>query len=131
MGDPKDFKPHVLSDEEIDLYLQGDRRDIDRLILFSLNRLAAAHEVQTRQCAVHAAREAEWNSEVEDLGGIDAIKARAKFVNELIQRSVDRRRMMDKVSSSSVTWALIIFLGFLATSVWESIVHAIKTKLGN
>lgn len=131
MGEQKDFKPHVLSDEEIDLYLQGDRRDIDRLILFSLNRLAAAHEVQTRQCAVHAAREAEWDRDVEDMGGVDAIKDRAKFVNELIKRSVARRSMMEKVASSGVTWALIAFVLFLATSVWDSFVHAIKTRLGN
>lgn len=131
MAEPKDFKPHVLSDEEIDLYLQGDRRDIDRLILFSLNRLAAAHEVQTRQCALHAAREAEWNRDVEDMGGVEAIKERATFVNELIKRSVARRTMMEKVASSGVTWALIAFLLFLATSVWEAIVHAVKAKLGN
>ena len=36
-----DYPPRVLSEEEIELYINGDRREVDRLILFGLNRLAS------------------------------------------------------------------------------------------
>ena len=125
-----DYRPHVLSEEEINLYLQGDRREVDRLILYSLNRLAAAHEIQTRECAVHKKRDEDWQEDVERLGGIDKINERAEFVNELIEQSKARRRMMEKVASSTTTWALIAFLGFLVAATWEHIVRAVRTKLG-
>jgi len=125
-----DYRPHVLSDEEINLYLQGDRREVDRLILYSLNRLAAAHEVQTKECAVHQKREEDWQNDVERLGGMEKINERAEFVNELIEQSRARRRMMEKVASSGLAWALIAFLGFLALAMWDSVVSAVKAKLG-
>ena len=37
----KDIPPRILSEEEVELYLRGDRREIDRLILLSINRIAA------------------------------------------------------------------------------------------
>jgi len=122
------FEPRVLSDEEIEMYLKGDRREVDRLILFSLNRLAA--------CVIpHAKREDERVAEsdrlIESLGGVEAMLKRAKYVDTLVRQSEAKSRMMEKVSQSSLTWVLIAFLGFLAMSTWEAIVTAIKIKLGS
>lgn len=118
-----DYQPRILSAEEIEMYLKGDRQEVDRLILFSLNRLAAT-------LVPHAEREEKVMAEIDKLGGMDAIAARAQYVDEMIARSKAKTRMIDKVAQSSLAWALIAFLGFLAAAVWESIVHAIKVKLG-
>lgn len=105
------------------MYLKGDRREVDRLMLFSLNRLAAA-------LIPHAQQEERLIAEFAKLGGVGAIQARCEFIDELIERSKGRRDMMNKVSQSTLTWALIAFFGFLAVSTWDSIVHAIKLRLG-
>ena len=118
-----EFPPRVLSEEEIEMYLKGDRREVDRLVLFSLNRLAAA-------LIPHAEQEERMLNEFTKLGGIDAIHARCEFIDELIARSKDRRKMMEKVSQSTLTWALIAFFGFLAMATWDSIVNAVKLRLG-
>lgn len=122
-SDSEEFQPHVLSDEEIEMYLKGDRREVDRLILFSLNRLAA--------CLIpHARQEEKFLDEVDALGGMEAIAKRAAFVDGLITQQETKTRMMEKVSQSSITWALLAFFGFLAVATWDAIVHAIKMKLG-
>lgn len=118
-----DYQPRILSAEEIEMYLKGDRQEVDRLILFSLNRLAAT-------LVPHAEREERVMAEIDKLGGMEAIAARAEYVDAMIARSNAKTRMFDKVAQSSLAWALIAFLGFLAAAVWESIVHAVKVKLG-
>ena len=118
-----DYQPRILSAEEIEMYLKGDRQEVDRLILFSLNRLAAT-------LVPHAEREERVMAEIDKLGGMEAIAARAEYVDAMIARSNAKTRMFDKVAQSSLAWALIAFLGFLAAAVWESIAHAVKVKLG-
>lgn len=119
MSDEKDLQPRILSDEEIDLYLRGDRREIDRLILLSLNRLAAT-------LIPHAERETRITEQIEAIGGMDGIAERARFVDALIERQKARNQMLWKVAQSSVAWALPVLLGFFAMAVWNSI----KQKLG-
>lgn len=118
-----DNQPRILSAEEIEMYLKGDRQEVDRLILFSLNRLAAT-------LVPHAEREEKAMAEIDRLGGMEAIAARAKYVDAMIARSNAKTLMMTKVSQSALTWALIAYLAFLATATWEAIVHAVKAKLG-
>jgi hypothetical protein len=117
----------VLSEEEIDLYLQGDRRNIDKLLLTNSNRLTALVLAHMRKEDERNAREdATWKA----IGGEEAIKLRADYVDSLIKRQSVRTAMMEKVSQSTLTWALIAFFGFLATAVWTDIVRAAKLKLG-
>lgn len=118
-----DYQPRILSAEEIEMYLKGDRQEVDRLILFSLNRLAST-------LVPHAEREEKVMAELDRLGGMDAIAARAEYVDAMIARSKAKTQMIDKVAQSSLAWALIAFLCFLAVAAWESAVHAIKVKLG-
>ena len=40
------------------------------------------------------------------------------------------KAMMEKVAASSLSWALIAFLGFIAIAAWESMAHSIKLKVG-
>jgi len=123
MNSEDEFPPRVLSDEEIELYLKGDRREVDRLILFSLNRLSS--------CLIpHIKSESEFMEHVKHLGGMEAIASRAHYVDSLIKKNTARSAMMEKVSQSTVVWAFLAFCGFIAIAVWDSLIHAIKLKLG-
>ena len=117
-----DYEPRILSEEEIDVFLKGDPKDVNRIILYSLNRLAAV-------LIPHAEQEEEWRDKFDALGGFHSIKKRADYVDSLIKRNDARTAMMQKVSESAVGWALIAFLGFLAMAVWHDIVAAIKMAL--
>ncbi len=115
----KDIPPRILSEEEVELYLRGDRREIDRLILLSINRIAAT-------LIPHAERENRISEQLEALGGMDGIAERARFVDALIEKQKARTQMLWKVAQSGVAWALPVFIGFLAMAVWNSI----KQKIG-
>lgn len=111
--------PRVLSDEEIELYMQGERREVDRLILLSLNRLAAA-------LIPHTGREDAIYAQLEAIGGMEGIAARARFVDALIERQKARNQAMWKIAQSGVTWALPLLIGFVAVALW----NAVKQKIG-
>ena len=114
--------PKVFSDEEIEMFLAGDRRQIDRHMLYCLNRIATV-------LIKHTEKEDAFHDSLAEIGGEDAIKKRADYVDSLIKRNDARTAMMQKVSESAVGWALIAFLGFLAIAVWHDIVEAIKMAL--
>ena len=115
----KSETPRVLTDEEIELYMRGERREVDRLILLSLNRLAAT-------LIPHAERETRFTEQLEAIGGMDGIAERARFVDALIERQKARTQVLWKIAQSSVTWALPLMIGFVAMAVWD----AIKKKVG-
>ena len=106
--------PKVLSTDEMDLYISGDRRQVDRLILTSLNRISSA-------LIEHIKREdGVWNS-IDDIGGLGGVKVRADFVDSLIRRNNRRAAAWDKIAQSSAVWALMAVLGFVALAVWQHI----------
>lgn len=117
------YPPRILADDEIELYLNGDRREVDRLMLYSLNRLAAA-------LLPHIMSENDFKTRLDQLGGIEGIAARAAYVDSLIKKNTAKAMMMEKVSQGTVLWVVLAFLGFVALSVWDSLIHAIKLKLG-
>ena len=119
MTEKDEIPPRVLSDEEIDLYLRGDRREIDRLILLSINRISAT-------LIPHAERENRIADQLEAIGGMDRIAERARFVDTLIEKQKARNEALWKVAQSGVAWALPLMIGFLAVAVW----NAIKQKIG-
>lgn len=119
----QDFPPRVLSDEEIELYLSGDRRDVDRMILFGLNRLAAA-------LLPHVTREAVVMQEIEAIGGMKGIADRAAFVNSLIEKNRARARMMQKVSEGAVLYSVIGFIGFAMYVFREALATWVKSVGG-
>ena len=122
--DTSDIKnpPHILSEAEIDLYLQGNREEIDRLILLSLNRITC---VLLPLCEGHKNCLSGLNS----IGGIECMSERAAYVDMLIEKQKKRIAAWDKIAQSTVVWALIAFLGFIGLSGWEAVIHNIKAKL--
>ena len=122
----KKYLPHILSEEEIEMYLDGDRRAVDRLILYSINRLTAVIVPHTMN---EEAREVKRDAEIIKIGGFEAIAKRAAYVDDMIKRREVTTLMMEKVSQSTLTWALIAFFGFLAMATWHEIVEAVKAAL--
>ena len=115
----KDELPKVLSHYEIELYLSGDRRQVDRLILTSLNRISAT-------LTAHTHRDDEiWDS-IDSIGGLASVKTRADFIDSLIEKNNKRAAAWGKIAQSSVTWALVAVFGFLAQAVWQHIKSQIK-----
>jgi len=110
------------TDEEIEIILDGDRRKVDRFMLNCMNEIKATliHHTEKENVVLEA---------VETVGGIKGIKERADYVDALIKKANVRSAMMQKVSESTVTWALIAFLGFLCMATWHEIVTYVKSFL--
>ena len=123
MGDREQRLKATYSDEEIEIILDADRRQVDRFMLTCMNEIKAT-------LVDHTERENVALAAVESVGGIAMIKSRAEYVDALIEKTNSRAAMMRKVSESTVTWALIAFLGFLCVSTWHEIVAYAKTALG-
>ena len=104
------------------MFLSGDRRQIDRHILYSLNRIAAV-------LIPHCEREKEMTTQINSIGGFDSIEQRARYVDSLIKKNNRLADALDKISQSTITWALIAFFSFVAIATWHDIVAAVKAAL--
>ncbi len=123
MGDREQRLKATYSDEEIEIILDADRRQVDKFMLHCMNEIKAT-------LVDHAERGNIVLAAVESVGGIEMIRSRAEYVDALIEKTNSRTAMMRKVSESTVTWALIAFLGFLCVSTWHEIVAYVKAALG-
>ena len=110
------------TDEEIEIILDADRRQVDKFMLHCMNEIKST-------LVDHTERENIVLAAVESVGGIDGIRSRASYVDALIEKTTARAQMMKKVSESTVTWALIAFLGFLCVATWHEIVDYVKAAL--
>ena len=111
--------PKVLSSDEIELYLSGDRRQVDRLILTSLNHISSTLIEHTKR------EDGIWDA-IDEIGGLEGVKTKSDFVDSLIERNKSRAAAWSKIAQSSATWALLALLAFLAQSVWTQIKAQIK-----
>lgn len=114
-------QPKIYSDEEIELFIEGDRRAIDRLLLQGINNLAVV-------LILHSEAEA---SVFDGMGTAEQVKSRAIWIDAQIKKQEKVNSMMQKVAESSAAWAMIAFLGFLAMVSWEYVAGAIKAKIGH
>lgn len=101
----------VYSEEAIDAFLRGDRRDIDKLLLHGLNNLGIA-------LIEHAEREEKVFAA---MGDVEVIRKRSDWIDSQIEKArmlnektLKRIEMMEKVKSSTAIWAVIAFLGYLS-----------------
>ena len=106
----------IYTDEEIDMILHGDRREIDRMLLKGISNIGRILlPYISKQNEIFGAS-----------GGAESITERRLWVESQIAKSNARTEMMQKVATSSVTWALILFIGFLLASAGHSIIDAIR-----
>lgn len=126
--------PKIYSDEEIEMFLKGDRRDIDKLLLYTMNRIAAV-------LIPHAEREDQFMAVIKDVGGLEAVKERADYIDSLIRKNNKRSAAFAKIAESTITWALIAATGFVLAAThspshrpgqsgsmrWRRLTHKEKT----
>lgn len=115
-----DYSLKVYSPDEIEFFTQGDRREIDRLLLHGINNLAIV-------LVKHAKDEEHM---FHGLGTPEEVKIRSEWVDAQIKAQGLRNNMMTKVAESSVTWAVIIFLGFTLKAIVEYAYTLIRAKVG-
>lgn len=122
MAIEEEYPPRVLSSDEIEMYVKGDREEVDRLILYSLNRIASV-------LIPHAKREDVLISRLNALGGFESIAKRTEFVDALIEKNNARSKMMEKVNQSVLVWALIAFIGFVMHAMYSDFMEAVKNAI--
>lgn len=103
--------PNIYTDEQMELMLAGDRRDIDRLIIRGLNTLTAVFlTFRDTEFRPHLMAE---SSMVKALGTPAEVESRRIWLDLQIKREQQRQRLRAKVLESSVLWALPIVLSFM------------------
>lgn len=105
----------TFTEGEIDMLLSGDRREVDKLLLHSINTLSAALIPSL--------------GVISELGDPKGIRARISWIDSEIDRQHERTRMMHKVTESLVIWTAIAFLGFIAVSGWHHVLEVIRSKI--
>lgn len=105
----------VFTDEEIVMLLSGDRREVDKLLLHGINNLSAA--LMPRM------------NVISELGTADTVRTRMEWIDQQIENQRLKNEAMRKIIESTVIWAVILMLGFLATSVFSSLVEVLRSKL--
>ena len=118
---------YLLTEEEIEFYLKGDRRDIDRLLLKSINKLTSLivpHALKEDQ------RDVVWAAAIDRLGGLHRIEERAVYVDALLERQRAKTAAFRKIAESTAFWALVLVLGFIFSAIWNTVVAAVKARLG-
>lgn len=123
--------PKVLSDTEIDALLQGSNRTTDRVILEAINGLTRSFlDFKNIEFPGHAKREEEQNRDyhefVQASGGVDLARARALWIDTQIEAQRDRTAMMRRVRDSVLIWVVILFIGYMALSVYQNLKDELK-----
>ena len=103
--------PRIYTEEEIELFLHGDRREIDRLLLTSVNSVAAA---------LISSRDSEFrpHAETEEimmnaLGAPEDVLLRRNWLDLQIKKEMGRAKLRNRVMEGSLFWVLpILLLGF-------------------
>lgn len=117
MSEPGRLKLSLYSEEAIDAFLQGDRRDIDKLLLHGLNNLGIA-------LLEHAEMEEKVFAA---MGDVNIIRKRSDWIDSQIEKaritnekSLKRIEMMEKVKAGTAMWAVVAFLGYLSSVAFEA-----------
>lgn len=115
------IEPKVFTPEELDMILSasGDRRQIDTLIMHTVNNLAAVITQHVRKEDIFRAH----------MGDIERIRVRTDWVEAQIERQARRNRMMGRVAEAMLIYALPLFLVFIAIASWDSFIATMKAAI--
>ena len=111
--------PKTYTPEEIELLLKGSDREIDRLILHSLNSI-------TQVLIPHVAI-------LSEMGTAETIRLRSDWIDAQITKQEKRSKMMDRVIESALIWALplaclLLFVWF-GDALLDAARHVLTKKL--
>lgn len=100
--------PRIYTEEEIELFLHGDRREIDRLLLTSTNAVAAALiSFRDEEFRPHAEVEQVM---MDALGAPTDVLLRRNWLDLQIKREMEHAEFRKKIFEASVFWVLPILL---------------------
>ena len=103
-------KVKVYTDEEIEIFLSGDRREVDRLLLKGLNNLAGAF-------VPHAERE---ELIFKAMGSYEMVHDRSTWIDAQMRISEKKEIFWEKAKSSVTNWGLAGIIGWIALVVWQA-----------
>lgn len=87
--------PRIYTEEEIDLFLKGDRREIDKLLLISLNSMVRTFlTFRNTEFRPHAEEEIVMK---DALGAPEDVLRRRIWLDQQIQKEMDRARLRRKI----------------------------------
>ena len=113
--------PHIYTEEEIDIFLKGDRMDVDKLVLTSISALAKTfitfRDLEFRPHMI------EENQMKDALGDPDDVARRRVWLDLQIKKEMDRAALRQKILEASllrvIPVALMVLLAIFATGLHE------------
>lgn len=112
---------HIYSDEEIDLLLDGNQRAVDRLLLVSINSIAAAFvDFRDNEFKAHIREEIQM---VTSLGDAKEVLARRIWIDAQIKKEMEMAALRKKLLEASLLWVLPILIGGYLTIMQTGIKH--------
>lgn len=117
--------PHIYTEEEIDLFLKGDRRAIDKLILTSLNALSSTFVAyRDNEFRPHIREE---QSMKEALGDPKEVTQRRMWLDLQIKKEMDRAKLRAKILEASllrvIPVAMMVMLIIFMTGLHEHVTN--------
>ncbi|TXH41846.1 MAG: hypothetical protein E6Q97_36785 [Desulfurellales bacterium] len=113
--------PHIYTEAEIDLFLKGDRRDVDKLVLTSIN--AIAHAFITFRDLEFRPHVIEENQMKDALGDPADVERRRVWLDLQIKKEMDRAALRQKILEASllrvIPIALLAVMAIFATGLHE------------
>jgi len=101
--------PHIYTEEEIDIFLKGDRRAIDKLILTSINALAHTFlSYRDEEFRPHIREEQEMK---DALGEPKEVAQRRMWLDLQIKKEMDRAKLRAKILEASLLRVIPIAVG--------------------
>lgn len=107
------------TDEEIDILLNGDRREVDKLLLHGISAIGAV-------LVPHIEKE---EAIFDALGDVPTIHTRSRWIEAQITKQQRYNGLMQKIIDSSVLWVIPLVLAFVIYAVGDQIVDVIRAKL--
>lgn len=111
-------RPKIYSPEEMDILLGGDRRQIDSLMLHTLNDLG-------QFLIMHDEDEVKFRAY---FGEPKSIEVRAEWIHAQIARQKVRNAMMQRVVAQAGTAFLIAFLAFAGWAILDAIWNVMQQR---
>jgi len=107
------------TEDEIDILLDGDRREVDRLLLHSLSTIAAV-------LIPHVEKE---DTIFEAMGDIPTIRMRSAWIESQIVKQNTKNQMMRRVAEAGVIMCVLGFIGFVGYSLVDYVIDILRAKI--
>ena len=107
------------TEEEIEFFLGGDRREVDKLLLHGISAIAAV-----------LIPLAEREEKIFDaLGDGPTIRTRGAWIEAQIEKQRTQNAMMRKIAEAGLIMCILGFIGFLGYSIMDFVVDTLKVKI--